>query len=240
MINENSSKFLLKQRIFLFDITKRIIDIIGSIILLLVFSPLMLITAILVYRTSKNGIVSKYPQSGHSDNLIDNILFKQKRVGRDDEFYMYKFHSMYICNNDKFLQTEYPELWTKYKKNDWKLSANEDPRITPIGKFIRSTSIDETPQFINVLKGDMSLVGPRAYRLEELNEYAKKYPKTQKYIDIIRSAKPGITGLWQTSGRNELNFEQRAKLDANYIKNRSFRQELYILLKTPFVMISPW
>jgi lipopolysaccharide/colanic/teichoic acid biosynthesis glycosyltransferase len=147
---------------------------------------------------------------------------------------------MYICNNDKFLQTEYPELWTKYKKNDWKLSANEDPRITPIGKFIRSTSIDETPQFINVLKGDMSLVGPRAYRLEELNEYAKKYPKTQKYIDIIRSAKPGITGLWQTSGRNELNFEQRAKLDANYIKNRSFRQELYILLKTPFVMISPW
>jgi undecaprenyl-phosphate galactose phosphotransferase len=147
---------------------------------------------------------------------------------------------MYIGDNDKFLKEKYPELWEKYKKNDWKLSANEDPRITLIGKFIRATSIDEMPQFFNVLHGEMSLVGPRAYRDEELKENAEKYPQSRNNIDIIRSVKPGLTGLWQTSGRNELNFEQRAQLDANYIKNRSLRQEIFILLKTPFAMISPW
>ena len=96
------------------------------------------------------------------------------------------------------------------------------------------------PQFINVLRGEMSLVGPRAYREEELCEYAEKYPRAKRNIAIIRTAKPGITGLWQTSGRNELSFEKRAELDANYIKNRSFRQEIIILLKTPFAMLSRW
>ena len=153
---------------------------------------------------------------------------------------MFKFRSMYIGDNDKFLKEKYPELWDKYKKADWKLPADEDPRITPIGKFIRATSIDEMPQFINVLRGEMSLVGPRAYREEELREYQEKYPQTKKYIDIIRTAKPGITGLWQTSGRNELSFEKRAQLDANYIKNRSLRQEMFILIKTPFAMLSNW
>jgi len=117
---------------------------------------------------------------------------------------------------------------------------SEDPRITPIGKIIRASSIDEFPQLVNVLKGEMSLVGPRAYREEELQEYEKKYPNTKKYIDDIRSVKPGITGLWQTSGRNELNFEQRAKLDSKYIRNQSIRQELLIILKTPMSMISRW
>jgi lipopolysaccharide/colanic/teichoic acid biosynthesis glycosyltransferase len=117
---------------------------------------------------------------------------------------------------------------------------SQDPLITPIGKFIRTTSIDEMGQLINVLRGEMSLVGPRAYRKVELDEYESKFPKSKKYIDVIRSAKPGITGLWQTSGRNDMNFEQRAKLDADYIKKRSLRQEILILLKTPFVMLSHW
>jgi len=86
----------------------------------------------------------------------------------------------------------------------------------------------------------MSLVGPRAYRNEELAEYEKKYPESKKYVDIIKTAKPGITGLWQTSGRNDMSFKQRAELDARYIKNRSLRQELQIILKTPFVMFSIW
>jgi lipopolysaccharide/colanic/teichoic acid biosynthesis glycosyltransferase len=86
----------------------------------------------------------------------------------------------------------------------------------------------------------MSLVGPRAYRDDELREYEKKYPQTKEFIDIIRTAKPGITGLWQTSGRNDLSFEKRAELDANYIKNRSLRQEFLIILKTPFAMLSRW
>jgi lipopolysaccharide/colanic/teichoic acid biosynthesis glycosyltransferase len=147
---------------------------------------------------------------------------------------------MRVGDMDKYLKENYPHLWNKYKENDWKLSANEDPRITRIGKFIRATSIDEMPQFINVLKGEMSLVGPRAYRDQELHEYAKKYPKTQKYIKIIRTAKPGITGLWQVSGRNDLPFEKRAKMDADYIEDRSILQEIAIIFKTPMAMFSRW
>ncbi len=217
------SKYLVSQRIILFDITKRIIDIVGSLVLLLVFSPVMIVTAILIKLTSPGP-----------------VLFSQKRVGKNShQFSMYKFRSMYTGNNDERLKL-YPELLKKYKQAGWKLSIKEDPRITPIGKYLRTLSIDEMPQFINVLQGNMSLVGPRAYREEELQEYAHRFPQTKKYIDDIRSVKPGITGLWQTSGRNDLSFEQRAKLDSHYIRTRSMRQELLILLKTPLSMISHW
>ncbi|MFA5531969.1 MAG: sugar transferase [Candidatus Shapirobacteria bacterium] len=208
----------------LFSAFKRTIDIIGSIILLAIFSPIILVTMILI-KTDSPG----------------PIFFKQKRVGKDShEFWMYKFRSMYIGDNDKRLRENYPDLWKKYKESGWKLEMSEDPRITPIGKKIRSLTIDEFPQLINVLKGDMSLVGPRAYREEELQEQEKKYPKTKKYIKIIRSAKPGITGVWQTSGRNDISFEQRAQMDAKYIKKQSFVEEIIIILKTPISMLSRW
>jgi len=228
MINKKSSKLFLKQRIFIFEVVKRTIDILSAIIFLTVFSPLLLIISILIRCTSEGP-----------------ILLRQRRVGSNGEFIMFKFRSMYngkIYKNDmdSFLRDNYPDLWKQYLANDWKLPMNIDPRITPIGKFIRSTSIDEAPQFINVLRGEMSLVGPRAYRKEELDEYRKKYPKAKNNIDIITSAKPGITGLWQTTGRNDMSFEKRAKLDANYIKNRSLRQEIKIILKTPFAMLSRW
>lgn len=210
-------------RVKLFNPIKRMMDIVSSIILIIVFSPVLLITAIIIKLTSPGP-----------------VIFKQKRVGQNKEFDMYKFRSMRVGDNDKFLKENYPELWKKYKANDWKLSAKEDPRITPIGRFIRATSIDEMPQFINVLKGEMSLVGPRAYRDEELKEYAKKYPNTRPYIADIRSVKPGITGPWQVSGRNELPFEKRSKMDSEYIKKRSLRQEIFIILKTPFAMFSNW
>lgn len=210
-------------RVKLFEPIKRTIDLFSSAILLILFSPVLLIVSFLI-KISSSG----------------PIIFKQKRVGQNREFYMYKFRSMRVGDNDKFLKENYPELWKKYKANDWKLSADEDPRITKIGKFIRATSIDEMPQFINVLKGEMSLVGPRAYRDEELKEYAEKYPQTKKYIQVIRTAKPGITGLWQVSGRNDLPFEKRAKMDADYIKNRSIRQEIAIIFKTPMAMFSHW
>ena len=210
-------------RVKLFNPIKRMMDIVSSIILIIVFSPVLLITAIIIKLTSPGP-----------------VIFKQKRVGQNKEFDMYKFRSMRVGDNDKFLKENYPELWKKYKANDWKLSAKEDPRITPIGRFIRATSIDEMPQFINVLKGEMSLVGPRAYRDEELKEYAKKYPNTRPYNADIRSVKPGITGPWQVSGRNELPFEKRSKMDSEYIKKRSLRQEIFIILKTPFAMFSNW
>lgn len=208
---------------FIFFLVKRLIDITSSLVLLIVFSPILLAMAVLI-RIGSPG----------------PVIFKQKRVGEGREFYMYKFRSMYVGDMDQYLKEKFPALWIKYKKSDWKLPMREDPRITPVGKFIRATSIDEMPQFINVLKGEMSLVGPRAYREEELQEYEGKYPQCLDNIKAIRSAKPGITGLWQTSGRNELNFEQRAKLDADYIRHRSLRQELLIILKTPFAMISQW
>lgn len=210
-------------RVFLFLPVKRLIDLFCSIILLTIFSPILLIVSILIKITSPGP-----------------VIFKQKRVGQNREFFMYKFRSMRVGDMDKYLKDNFPELWEKYKANDWKLSACEDPRITRIGKFIRSTSIDEMPQFINVLKGEMSLVGPRAYRNQELQEYAKKYPNTKKYIRVIRTAKPGITGLWQVSGRNDLPFEKRAKMDADYIENRSIRQEIVIIFKTPMAMFSRW
>jgi lipopolysaccharide/colanic/teichoic acid biosynthesis glycosyltransferase len=210
-------------RVLLFSPIKRLIDLFCSFVLLIIFSPILIVVSILIKITSAGP-----------------IIFKQKRVGQNKEFFMYKFRSMRVGDMDKYLKENYPELWEKYKNNDWKLSASEDPRITKIGKFIRATSIDEMPQFINVLKGEMSLVGPRAYRDQELHEYAKKYPQTKKYIAIIRTAKPGITGLWQVSGRNDLPFEKRAKMDADYIKNRSLRQEIAIIFKTPMAMFSRW
>lgn len=214
----------MKHKKFFFRVFKRLVDIFSSIILIIIFSPLLLLTIILIKLTSTGP-----------------VFFRQKRVTRNNqEFWMYKFRSMYTGDNDKRLRENYPELWKKYKDAGWKLPMSEDPRITPIGKIIRATSIDEFPQLINVLKGDMSLVGPRAYREEELQEYEKKYPKTKKYIEDIRSVKPGITGLWQTSGRNELNFEQRAKLDSQYIRNQSVGKEILIICKTPLCMISRW
>lgn len=208
----------------IFNIFKRTLDIFSSVFLMILFSPVLLITTFVIKLTSPGP-----------------VFFKQKRVTKNDkEFWMYKFRSMYTGDNDKRLRENYPELWKKYKDAGWKLPMSEDPRITPIGKIIRATSIDEFPQLLNILKGEMSLVGPRAYREEELQEYEKKYPKTKKYIDEIRSVKPGLTGLWQTSGRNELNFEQRAKLDSQYIRNQSVWQEIKIILKTPTSMISRW
>lgn len=213
---------MIKNKFFI--IFKRTIDIFGAIFLLILFSPLMLITALLIKISSPGP-----------------IIFKQKRVGKNSrQFWMYKFRSMYTGDNDERLKRIYPELWKKYKESGWKLPMNEDPRITPIGKTIRSLTIDEFPQFINVLRGEMSLVGPRAYREEELQEYETKFPHTRKYIQDIRSVKPGITGLWQTSGRNELSFKQRARLDSSYVRNMSFRQEILILLKTPMAMFSRW
>jgi len=218
-----TNKRFYRQRSFLFTIFKRFMDIFGSLFLIIIFSPLLLITSALIY------IYSPGP-----------IFFKQKRVGKNNiQFCLFKFRTMYTGDNDKRLKS-YPELYKRYIQNDWKLGLWEDPRTTPIGKIVRLFSIDEFPQVINILKGEMSLVGPRAYREEELQDYQRRYPHTTKFIEIIRTAKPGLTGLWQTSGRNNLSFEERAKLDANYIVNRSFLQEIGIILKTPFCMISRW
>ncbi|MBO5070580.1 MAG: sugar transferase [Roseburia sp.] len=150
------------------------------------------------------------------------LIFKQKRVGRNGRyFYMYKFRSMYMDAEERKA-----ELMKQNEMDGLMFKMENDPRVTKVGKFIRKTSIDEFPQFFNVLKGDMSLVGTRPPTLDEFVQY-KSYHKRRL------SARPGITGLWQVSGRNDIdNFEDVVKLDLEYIDNWSIGLDIKILLKT--------
>jgi lipopolysaccharide/colanic/teichoic acid biosynthesis glycosyltransferase len=112
--------------------------------------------------------------------------------------------------------------------------------MTRIGRLLRKLSIDEFPQVFNVLKGDMSIVGPRAYRKQELIVQSKKYPHTKEWIKNALQVKPGITGLWQVSGRNDVPFDKRVQIDAEYARRHSLLEDIWILLKTPKAMVSRW
>ena len=156
--------------------------------------------------------------------------FQQNRVGKDGKlFKIYKFRSM-VKNAEEILKTD-KDLHKKYVKNGFKLSLDEDIRILPFGNFIRKTSIDELPQFINVLKGEMSIVGPRPVVEDELNTLYGE--NADKYISV----KPGVTGLWQVSGRSNLTGDQRVKLDLEGIKRKSLKFDIYIILKTIFEVL---
>jgi len=209
-----------------YDITKRIIDIVASICLIIFFSPIMIVTAIIIKLTSSGPI------------LVEKTSPHMKRIGRDGRvFRLYKFRSMYV--NAAHLLTKDPrfrKLYSEYKKSSFKL--HRDPRVTKFGKFIRKYSIDEMPQLFNVLRGEMSLVGPRPYHADELEEQQKRYPYAQKYVKETQTVKPGITGYWQVTGRSEVNFDKRIRMDAEYAKKKSIVFDLIILLKTPWAMIS--
>lgn len=204
----------------LYDILKRAMDITGALVGLILVSPILIITAIAIKLDSPGPILADIPE----------------RVGKNGNlFKMYKFRSM-VTNALEILEKN-PELLKKYKENSYKIP--NDPRVTHIGRFIRKFSIDEFPQFVNILKGDMSLVGPRAYYPFELKEQQVKYPKSRDFVKIILSAKPGLTGLWQVSGRSEINFDKRVELDAQYVQRRSILYDIYIILKTiPAVLYS--
>ena len=202
--------------------TKRVLDITLSILLALFFLPFCIFFGILIKLDSKGSIFADVPE----------------RVGQNGKgFKMFKFRSM-ITNAHKLLRTDprFVNLYKEYKKGSYKLKS--DPRITSVGKFIRKHSIDEIPQLINVLKGEMSIVGPRAYYHDELKNQQKKYPKTKNLVNKVLSVKPGITGLWQVSGRSEINFDKRIGLDAKYIDDISLWKDLKIIIKTPWVMIT--
>lgn len=200
---------------------KRAFDIIGSIIGIILFSPVMLISSIWIKLVSPEGpVMADIPN----------------RVGKDkNPFKFFKFRSMYP--NAHNLLKEDKELYEKYVKNNYKLHADEDPRLIKGGKFLRKSSIDEFPQFFNVLKGEMSLVGPRAYYFDEIRDQIKRFPEAEKYINEVLKVKPGITGLWQVSGRSNIGFVDRVKLDAEYAKNVSLLYDLRIVLKTPYVVL---
>lgn len=200
---------------------KRFIDIFGSILLILIFLPISIIVAIAIKLSSVGPILADTPE----------------RVGKDGQlFKLYKFRSM-VVNAHQMLRTDpkLGKLYNEYRKNSYKL--REDPRVTRVGKFIRKHSLDEIPQFFNVLMGDMSLVGPRPYYADELVEQQRKYPHTRELVKVVLSAKPGITGYWQVSGRSEVNFDKRIKMDADYVKKQSLLMDFLILLKSPMAMI---
>lgn len=205
-----------------YEIAKRAMDMILSIILLVLFIPIFIFVAIAIKIDSPGPIFADTPE----------------RVGKEGKtFKMYKFRSM-IQNAHMLLREnpQFSQLYNKYKKGSYKLK--DDPRITNVGRFIRKHSLDEIPQFINVLLGEMSIVGPRAYYPDELRDQQKKYPNTKDHVKIVFSVKPGITGKWQVSGRSEINFDKRIQMDSDYVRKRSILYDLTILAKTPWAMVS--
>ena len=190
----------------LYWVGRRMQDVVLSALALVVLSPVMLATAI--------AIVVDDPSAGP--------IFSQERIGRDGKpFRFYKFRSM--CPN---AEAKLDDLLDQNEMDGPVFKIKDDPRITRVGKFIRKTSIDELPQFYNVLKGDMSLVGTRPPTVDEFRQYESHQKRRL-------SAKPGITGLWQVSGRNEIkDFEDVVKLDVQYIDNWSIGLDIKIILKT--------
>ena len=159
------------------------------------------------------------------------VFFAHERIGKDGKpFPCYKFRSM-VVNSKEMLEKYLAEKSDARAEWERDFKLKDDPRITPIGKVLRRTSLDELPQIFNVLRGEMSLVGPRPVIQEELDKY---YGETAK---LYASVKPGITGLWQVSGRSDLGYDQRVALDAEYIKHRSFWGDVVILWKTIGVVL---
>lgn len=193
-----------------YDFFKRAIDISGSLVGLVVAAPIMIWIGHKIRKEEPGA----------------PVIFKQTRVGRDGKlFTMYKFRSMCID-----AETKLEELLHKNEVAGAMFKMKEDPRVTKIGKFIRKTSLDELPQLLNVLKGEMSLVGPRP----PLEREVRKYTPHDKQRLLV---KPGCSGLWQVSGRNEVGFEEMVDFDVEYIQNRSVMYDLKIICKTIKIMI---
>ena len=190
-------------------VMKRIIDIVGAIVGLMITAVVMLFIAPAVKLESPGP-----------------LIFKQKRVGKNGRyFYIYKVRSMY-----QDAEARKAELMEKNEMKGFMFKMTDDPRITKVGKFIRSTSIDELPQFWNVLKGDMSLVGTRPPTVDEFKQYEARHKRRL-------SMKPGLTGLWQVSGRSNIeDFEEVVRLDCEYIDNWSIQLDIQIILKTVVVI----
>jgi exopolysaccharide production protein ExoY len=193
-------------------VAKRVLDVVGAIILGVVFSPLI-VTIIFLMRKSSGS-----------------VIYRHRRVGRGGQmFSCLKFRTM-VPNADQVLRDlleRDPDLRAEWIR-DHKL--RNDPRVTQLGRFLRRTSLDELPQILNVLRGEMSLVGPRPVVREELLRYGRN-------VGTYLAAKPGITGLWQVTGRNDTDYRRRVVLDTYYVRNQNLLLDLYILAKTTGVVL---
>ncbi|MCT8390120.1 sugar transferase [Leuconostoc holzapfelii] len=188
-------------------IAKRLIDIVFALLGLIVLSPIFLIVYILL----------------KVDQPKSPAFFKQQRVGRYGKtFDIYKFRSM-VPNAEEILKSD-SALYEKYVANGYKLPTKEDPRITKLGAFLRRSTIDELPQFWNMLIGDMSLVGPRPIVAEELKEYGDQ-------VDLFLSVRPGALGLWQASGRSLIEYPERTQIELEYVANAGFFYDISIVFR---------
>ena len=202
------SEVLAKESI-LYSVTKRLIDIVGSLCGIILLSPLFLIVAVLIKLEDPKG----------------KVFFAQERNGRYPKtFKMYKFRSM-VHNAEDLLK----DLMDRNEQTGPVFKINDDPRITKVGKFIRKTSIDELPQLFNVLKGDMSLVGPRPPIPHEVEQY-------NSYQMQRLAVKPGLTCIWQVSGRNNIGFDEWVEMDIEYIKTRNLWLDIKLIFKTVGVL----
>ncbi|MCB0720320.1 MAG: sugar transferase [Bacteroidetes bacterium] len=183
-------------------------NVVAASLLLLMAAPVLFLIAILIKLTSRGP-----------------IFYKQERLGlHGNSFTLYKFRSMYVDADQRLEHILMQDAELK-KEYDIFHKLRNDPRVTPVGRLLRRTSLDELPQLLNVVTGDINLVGPRAYLPSES-------PKMSDHKDTILSRKPGITGLWQVSGRNDLPFDRRVRIESHYVRNRTRKMDLVILAKT--------
>ena len=203
---------------------KRLEDIIISSILILLFIPFFFTVAVIIKLTDGGEVFLSDPM----------------RIGLNGkDFFMYKFRTMIPDAHRQIMENpKYKEKKKQWMKNGGKLKIKEDPRITWIGKILRKTDLDELPELFNVLKGEMSLVGPRPSYQYEIDQYLKKNPDKLSLVYKVWSVKPGLTGLWQVSGRNDIPFDERMKMDARYSQNYDLVLDLGILLQTPYVVLT--
>ena len=189
---------------------KRVFDIILSIIALVLLSPVFLIISIAIKLDSKG-----------------KVIFKHKRIGKNGkEIYIYKFRTM-VENAEEVMKTFTPEQMKEFKEN-YKLE--NDPRITKVGNFLRKSSLDELPQLLNILKGDLSIIGPRPIVEEELERYGEKK-------STFLSVTPGLTGYWAANGRSCTSYEDRMKMELYYVENISFKLDMKVFFKTVISVI---
>jgi exopolysaccharide production protein ExoY len=193
---------------------KRWMDVVGALVFLALFSPLFVIIALCVLCSSGGPVIYKQPRVGKNGRLFS--FYKFRTMARDSD----ELLSSFLDSNSAARSQ-----WETYQKLD------SDPRITRLGRFLRKSSFDELPQFWNVLRGDMSLVGPRPCVPEQEARYGKHW---KAYCSL----RPGLTGLWQVSGRNRLSYQQRVDLDARYAQNWSVWLDLKIIAKTFWVVVT--
>jgi lipopolysaccharide/colanic/teichoic acid biosynthesis glycosyltransferase len=195
------------------NIAKRLFDIVFSLSVLIICAPIYLILAATIAFTSAGS-----------------IFYIQERVGKNHyHFGCIKFRTM-IPDADLLLEAMMAQSDSLRQEFSENFKLKHDPRITKIGKFLRVTNLDEFPQFINVLKGEMSVVGPRPLVPEEIERYGKD-------IDRVLTIRPGITGLWQVSGRNDLPYDERIQIDVHYVNHHNFWLDLQIVIKTILLTI---